>query len=279
MLRARMRESKRSTKSVTNGLVTDSLLRAASIAPVVRPNIVEVVAKRLRADILAGRIAAGSRLPAERELAAALGVNRLTLRASLAQLEALGLITTRHGSGSIVNNWKRRAGLEATSAVFSALDPTEPAYEHFVGSVLEFRRAIAAEIFGLAMGKITEESYSRLEAVHAKMIQSLDDPLAFADEDINFMRELCTAVDNVCFDLVLNTFAKLRVDAPEFVKLLYADCADWVRIYPIGLKILRTGKQELAWTTLRQTLESRDVTFLRGMFGSKPRATRTTGPK
>ena len=42
----------------------------------------------------------------------ALGVNRLTLRASLARLEALGLITTRHGAGTVVASWRERAGLE-----------------------------------------------------------------------------------------------------------------------------------------------------------------------
>lgn len=274
-----MKEPKHSTKPPASTVVGDSLLPAASIAPIVRSNIVEVVATRLRADILAGRIAPGSRLPAERELATMLGVNRLTLRASLAQLEALGFITTRHGSGSVVNNWRQRAGLEAVSSVFSALDPSEVVYEHFVGSVLEFRRAIAAEIFALAMGKVTKESYARLEAIHATMVQKLDDPLAFAEEDINFMRELCVAVDNVCFELVLNTFARLRVDAPEFVKLLYADCADWAKVYPIGLKILKTGQQELAWTTLRQALEARDGIFLRSVFGAKSRATRTSGPR
>ena len=43
---------------------------------------------RLRGEILAGRLAAGARLPSERELSLALGVNRLTLRAALARLEA-----------------------------------------------------------------------------------------------------------------------------------------------------------------------------------------------
>ena len=73
----------------------------AALAPVARSSVVDAVADRLRGEILAGRIAAGSRLPSERELSLALGVNRLTLRAALARLEAQGLVTTRHGETSV----------------------------------------------------------------------------------------------------------------------------------------------------------------------------------
>src|SRR4029077_16882534 len=70
----------------------------ATLAPVARQSVVDAVADRLRGEILSGPLRPGTRLPSERELSLALGVNRLTLRASLARLEALGLITTRHGA-------------------------------------------------------------------------------------------------------------------------------------------------------------------------------------
>ena len=78
----------------------------AVLGPVARSSVVDAVADRLRNEILAGRLAAGSRLPSERELSLALGVNRLTLRAALARLEAMGLVTTRHGSGTEVAAWR-----------------------------------------------------------------------------------------------------------------------------------------------------------------------------
>src|SRR6476646_294362 len=89
---------------------TDTL---AAIGPVARSSVVDAVASRLQGEILAGRIAAGSRLPSERELSLALGVNRLTLRAALGRLEALGLVATRHGAGTVVASWRERAGLDA----------------------------------------------------------------------------------------------------------------------------------------------------------------------
>src|SRR5579883_2677918 len=92
--------------------VSDSAMTLAAIGPIARSSVVDAVADRLRGEILAGRLPAGSKLPSERELALALGVNRLTLRASLARLEALGLITTRHGAGTLVTEWRERAGLD-----------------------------------------------------------------------------------------------------------------------------------------------------------------------
>jgi DNA-binding FadR family transcriptional regulator len=88
------------TPPQTTSSPTDAADTLAAIAPVARSSVVDAVSDRLRNEILAGRIAAGSRLPSERELSLALGVNRLTLRAALARLEAMGLVVTRHGSGT-----------------------------------------------------------------------------------------------------------------------------------------------------------------------------------
>src|ERR1700753_6721 len=100
----------------------------ASIAPVARQSVVDAVSDRLRGEILSGRLRPGTRLPSERELSLALGVNRLTLRASLARLEALGLITTRHGAGSVVASWRERAGLEMLGTLVRGLKVAEPAW-------------------------------------------------------------------------------------------------------------------------------------------------------
>ncbi len=59
--------------------------------------------RRLRQRIESGELAPGSALPAERELAAHLGVSRVTLRQGLSLLEAEGLLRRRRGSGTFVS--------------------------------------------------------------------------------------------------------------------------------------------------------------------------------
>ena len=93
----------------------------------------------------------------ERELSLALGVNRLTLRASLARLEALGLITTRHGAGTVVASWRERAGLEMLGTLVKGLKLADPAWHELVRSALELRRILAAEAVALAAERHTDE--------------------------------------------------------------------------------------------------------------------------
>ena len=64
----------------------------------------------LRRAVLTGELAAGERLPPERELAATFGVSRLTLRAALATLTAQGVLAVRHGSGYVVQDVRRTGG-------------------------------------------------------------------------------------------------------------------------------------------------------------------------
>jgi DNA-binding FadR family transcriptional regulator len=73
-----------------------------SYAPLEQPQRYERIAARLAADIRAGRLAPGERLPSERELARRLAVGRASVREALAALALEGVLETRPGSGSFV---------------------------------------------------------------------------------------------------------------------------------------------------------------------------------
>ena len=60
------------------------------------------IRNQIRDQILAGDLPAGSRLPPERELAAALGVNRTTASNAYRELAADGLVEGQVGRGTIV---------------------------------------------------------------------------------------------------------------------------------------------------------------------------------
>src|SRR5690348_12338828 len=58
------------------------------------------LARAVRALVLDGRLALRTRLPAERDLAAALGVSRTTVTAAYDRLREEGYIESRQGAGS-----------------------------------------------------------------------------------------------------------------------------------------------------------------------------------
>lgn len=71
-------------------------------------------AERLRARIVSGEFAEGSRLPSETSIAETYGVSRVTVRTALKLLESQGLVTIRHGSGTYVAEFggQVRTGLQ-----------------------------------------------------------------------------------------------------------------------------------------------------------------------
>jgi DNA-binding FadR family transcriptional regulator len=62
-----------------------------------QPRLAEIIAERYRAEILGGRLAVGTRLPRQDELALELGVSPAVVRESLRILETEDLITVHRG--------------------------------------------------------------------------------------------------------------------------------------------------------------------------------------
>ncbi|MFD0391405.1 winged helix-turn-helix domain-containing protein [Tistrella bauzanensis] len=72
----------------------------------------------LRRGILSGRLAAGTRLPSTRSIAAELGVSRRPLREAFDHLTAEGLLDARQGAGTVV---RARADGRLPAAAASAI--------------------------------------------------------------------------------------------------------------------------------------------------------------
>lgn len=81
------------------------------------PSRVDEITDRLVTAIAIGEYLPGARLPVERDLAASLGVGRMTVRAALARLVDRGLLETRRGRGGgsyVLQQW-RESSTDAVS--------------------------------------------------------------------------------------------------------------------------------------------------------------------
>lgn len=232
------------------------------LGPIARSSVVDAVAERLRGEILAGRLPAGSRLPSERELSLALGVNRLTLRAALARLEALGLVATRHGASTLVTSWRERAGLDSLAALIGTLQPSDPVWFDLAVSLLELRRILATEAVALAAVRHTPEQLAAIERFAAEQAVRVDDAIAYARGEFALERLIIRATGNVALELVLNMFARFPDDHPTVVQALYDQRENAVFFYDLILGLIRAGDPERARDQLRRAFEVIDADWM-----------------
>jgi GntR family transcriptional repressor for pyruvate dehydrogenase complex len=242
------------------------------IGRIARSTVVDAVADRIKGEILSGRLEPGARLPSERELALALGINRLTLRAALGRLEAIGLVATRHGAGTLVTSWRERAGLDALGALASVFHPDDPASLELLRSILELRRILAAEAIALAAERHTPEDLAAIERIVLEQQANVGDPIAMARGDVRFQRAIIRAAGNVAFELILNSFARFPDEHPDLVQRLYEQPEKTLAHYPLIVAIIRARDVNLAREAIRKALEGVDEELL-------SRQTRAVGPR
>ena len=111
----------------------------------------------LRALIADGTLRPGDRMPSEGELCEQMGVSRGSLREAIRMLAALGVLETRHGSGSYVGDL-RAADLIRSLSLTVGLLPMEGVLE-----LTELRRALEPHVTALAASRIDRDTLEQLE--------------------------------------------------------------------------------------------------------------------
>ncbi|WP_258803580.1 FadR/GntR family transcriptional regulator [Pseudarthrobacter sp. NS4] len=165
-------------------------------------SVVSEVAERLLAYFTSGDIAPGTRLPAERQLAASLGVGRSAVREALAALEILGIVVVRPGSGTYL-----RDGI-------SELLPRTLSWGMMLGAprtreLVELRSGLEVQAAQLAAERITSEALERMKGNLATMAANLDDLAAFVEADAAFHREIAEGSGNQVLQELLQSIRSL----------------------------------------------------------------------
>lgn len=155
---------------------------------------VQMVAEALTQRIASGAYPQGSRLPAERQLAASLNVARNTLREALDLIERQGLILRRAGAGSYVaepGGWDRAAPVVAA---------TGPLHLQVMRGIFE------PEMARLAIIHMPPAAIEALVHILERM-QQTNDPAQFAAHEENFQLTLAEGTGNpllvACYNLVV----------------------------------------------------------------------------
>src|SRR6476469_15857 len=116
-----------------------------------RTRLYEQVAGQISSWIGDNGLAAGDRLPPERELAQRLGVSRATLSQALVALEVIGVVEVRHGDGTVVTAGHRQST-----------------------RIIETRDARETKIAALAATRRTDDDMARIDAALAFMASEVE---------------------------------------------------------------------------------------------------------
>ena len=149
----------------------------------------EQVVSHVRQLIERGEVRPGDRLPAERDLALQIGVSRPTVRAGLRALAAMGVVQSRHGSGTFIPAGPPSLGTEALSFLAALHGFTRE-------EMYEARRILEVGASGLAAERATPDQIATLAEEVAGLFASMDDPEVFLVHDINFHRAVAAASGN-----------------------------------------------------------------------------------
>ena len=160
-----------------------------SVAPLrTGARLSEQLADALVAEMRAGRMVSGQKLPTEAALVERFQVSRTVVREALSRLKSLGLLEARQGSGVYVNKRAAFAPLQ--------FDPRHSRSLQAVAQMVEVRRALEAEAAELAASRGTKQDLERIRgAIDALQLAVAGGGDGVA-EDVAFHRAIAQASGN-----------------------------------------------------------------------------------
>lgn len=149
--------------------------------------LTDQVAETLAQEVRSGRWVEGHKLPTEAVLVQQFGVSRTVVREAVSRLKSLGLLESRQGSGVFVK-----------AASFSPLnfDARSSLSKQAVIQMVEVRRALEAEVAGLAATRRNAKDLKRIRQSIAALDKAVKAGGDGVEEDVNYHRAIADAAKN-----------------------------------------------------------------------------------
>lgn len=140
------------------------------------PPLRRTITDQLRAEIAAGGLSVGDRLPSEHELSARFGVSRNTMREALRRLQDQGLIVRRQGSGTVV------AALQGVGAFHNPISTIEELVQYAANSrveVLSTEKILVEGATAALLRSAPDEPWMRISGL--RRIYGQEEPFAYTE--------------------------------------------------------------------------------------------------
>ena len=188
------------------------------------PKSSDVLAERLKQEILSDGYRPGASLPTERELVSTTGLSRGSVREALRILEAQGLVNTRAG---------RYGGTTVTQPTNDQLAGHINLYikgrSVTLSALVEVRLALEPMVAALAATRRTEADLAKLRGIAERIKWAADNDLnAFLEENVNWHEAIAAASHNDLLFAFATSVSGLMFEASQIKEFASADVRERV---------------------------------------------------
>jgi DNA-binding FadR family transcriptional regulator len=207
------------------------------------PKSSDVLADRLRQEILSDAYPPGASLPTERELVSATGLSRGSVREALRMLEAQGLVSTRAGRYGGTTVSQPTDDHLASHISLYAKGRSMP-----LRSLVDVRLALEPMVAFLAAQRRTDADLATLRAISARLDNSANsDVVVFLEENANWHDALAAASHNPLLGTLATSVGVLMFEASHLANFATAEVRQRVcQAHRRILEAIDAGDAELA---------------------------------
>ena len=169
----------------------------------------ETIVRRIKKQISDGRLAAGHKLPAEREMARQFKTSRVSVREAYRSLEEVGVLRIRRGAdgGAFIAQVDHEPVLRSLALVLGLAKTSHK-------ELTEARLLIEPPIARLAAGRARKEDIARLErALEQEEQEAATRTVPFRPTGSQFHRLIAACARNLPLIVLMNALADLTADA------------------------------------------------------------------
>ncbi len=175
-----------------------------SFSPISRSKLAETVAEQLLAEIRSKELAPGTRIPSERDLMAALGVGRSTVREAVNGLAMLGVLEIRHGQGAFVAD--PAAGAILPRAIGAALG------RGVTADLFEARELVEVHTARLAAQRRTAVDLRELERTLGEHEQAIEQDACAVEPSVRFHAQIAEAAHSEVLASFVCSFGEILTE-------------------------------------------------------------------
>ena len=181
--------------------------------------LVDEAIMKIRDLIRSGQLAPGSRLPAEAQLAAELGMSRNSMREAVKVLEASKVLDVRRGDGTYVTSLSPDLLLGGLAFAVDLLD------ERYLLETVEVRRMLEPAATAAAASRVRPEQLAFLRTLLEYMQASVSVAETMIQYDMEFHRAVVSAAGNETLSAMLESLSSATVRARIWRGMIEADAA------------------------------------------------------